>query len=693
MKGENILKNIDKQRGYTLFLTVLLFVVFSVIGLTLITLSLSGINRSANSENVTQASELAEKGLTHLIKQIDHDLQKELKKYEHQDGLKKSLYIKIIEETVDKYNCKKPVNEINENGKTGQYQACVDEYIDRGKEHLPQRIILKTTGNANEKQKEVYAVVEIDGNAFPDDMEYAINAFTRPECQQGNCLPGEGNLFIHGGASIQGDINVDRNLFVSDKSYEKYIYDHAIRTTLPMARVKKNGQKPRIIIGNDIYKLNLKNKTFPSRTTRIKDKFNYDDHISIIDNVPNNTLYTKMEKLDENVFEGSFIPELSNRTDHPGYNKLNILEELAEKKEHYKNALYHRFDDQNENVVVHNTSVFSSAGVDRVILNANYPNDRVFPKQYSNDKGTFRIRGKSTFKQFSTNGNILINPVPPGRRNIVTFIESAYIHGNMEIRGNSEVKGPIYVNGNLKIENDLNNDIKIDSTIYVNGDAEINAKNLTMNATLFINGDLTIDSKNSIFTGPIYVNGNLFVDGRLYRDKNITMNNVFYVGKNATIQHIEYDPSILDTIRGDHIIYANGKIKLQRINRFEDKAVKLNAYYYSNESIEIDGNESKMIINGGVAAPRIVINAIRGNSNVFTRGAVERPYRQITWGEVPLRYYDGADPQYKRESRLHIIYDDAVFKKYSHLMLESRVTHPIPGKIVDIGYKKEDLSY
>lgn len=682
---------LTEQRGYTLFLTVLMIVVFSIVSVTLITVTLSGANRSEVREDITQAGELAEKGLKHLMQQIEHDLQKEVEKYENQDGIKKKHFIELVEQTVDKYSCNNELMSVD--SETGHYEACVDEYIDRGKvDRLPQRVILKTLGISNEKEKDLYAVLELDGNAIDDDMEYAINAFNRNNCQSNNCLPGEGNLFLHGGTSIQGDMNVGRNLIVSDKSYERYIYDHAIKTSFPMAELKPNKEKSRIIVGNNIYKFNVENKTRPSRTTRISGNFDYEKHISLVDDIPDNSRYTKVDTVDSNVFDENFLPELSERVDHPGYNELNILEELDNQAQEYKQKLYNRFVEGDQDVHVYNTNIFDSKGVDRVILDADLPNSRVFPKQYRNDSGTFRIRGKSTFKQFSTNGNILINPVV-GRKNIVEFKESAYIHGNLEIRGDSEVKGPIYVNGNLKVENDLNNNIKIDSTIYVNGNATINAKNLTMDTKLFVNGNLKITSVNTIISGPIYVNGNLEVDGGLYKDNDLTMNNVFYVGKDVQIKHILYDPTLLDSVRGDHIVYANGKINLERINRFEQQAVKLNAYYYSNESIEIDGNESKMIINGGIAAPRIVLNAIRGSSNAFTTGAVEKPNRQITWGEVPLRYFDGAVPQDKKESRLQIKYDDYVFKKYAHLLLESRITEVIPGQITQLSYDKEKLIY
>src|SRR5699024_7386007 len=159
----------------------------------------------------------------------------------------------------------------------------------------------------------------------------------------------------------------------------------AIKTSYPMMRLKRNNEKSKIIVGNNIYKFNLENKTSPSRTTQISGNFNYEEHIGLIDNIPNNSRYTKVVTIDENIFHEDFLPELSERTESLIHNELKILNELDERDKEYKQNLYNRFVEGEQGVYVYNTNVFDSSGVDRVILNANLPNSKVFPKQYGND--------------------------------------------------------------------------------------------------------------------------------------------------------------------------------------------------------------------------------------------------------------------------------------------------------------------
>lgn len=591
------MKHLYRERGYTLFLTVLTIFVFGIIIISLLTITISGAKRSELREDVTRASELAEKAFKQLSQQINYDLQTELNK--HEDGLPKSIFLQEIENVVKTYKCNE--NDTFVNAETGEYYACVVEHIDKGIDVLPQRVKLRTTGKVNDKVKNYESIIELNGNILPDDMDYVVNTFISEKCVESDgkdCVPGEGNLFLHGGSSIQGDVNVDRNLITSNRSHEEYAGHHWIHSYFPSAENKPNGDTPKIIVGNDIYTLSWDANKYSG--TKIKG-FDYAKHIALIDNIPENEPYEKRDMFDENVFVGSYIPIMSNRVDHPGFRELNITAE----KDKYQ------YGPNSSGVKQIETNLFGTGGVDRVIYNEQYPNDKVFPKWYRNFEGKFHIRGNSTFKQFSTYGDVILGGVR--LNNNIEFIDGAYIDGNLEIKNNTEVKGPIYVNGDLII-----------------------------------------------------------------KGKNITINNVMYVNGMVHIKHAEYDEGILAEIKGDHIIYANKKIVIERINRFNDHPTTLHAYYYSNESIEVDGNESNVIINGGVSAPRIVLNSIRGRSYSGVRAYQYKP--QL----VEFRSYDGYEDQKDRKSRLKVTFCPDIFNKYSHLMLESRVSKVLPPKIIEL---------
>lgn len=586
------MKYFKEERGYALFLTVLIIGLFSILAVSLITVVLSGANKTAIREDITQASELSEKGTKHLIKQINYELQTELDK--HVDGLSRTEFINELDKVIEKYKC---TNNNVTGGKTGQYQACVENYIDKEKDILPKKAEIKSIGTVDGQQKKFITTVEFGGNLVPDDMQFAVNTFVTKECAQlkKNCVPGEGNLFLHGGVGIQGDMNVGRHLITSNRSHEKYAFHHWIHSYFPSAKTKPDGSPSKIIVGGNIYTLQWDGV----KGTLIKN-FDYSDHISRID-IPDKSPYEKKDKIDENVFVGRYIAEHSERTDHPGRHDLDITGE----KEKYE------YGPDDPDVKVIETNLFGTGGVDRVIYNGKFPNDKVFPKWYKNYKGKFHIRGNSTFKRFATYGDLILGNVR--RNNVIEFKEGAYVEGDLTIGNNTEVKGPIYVNGDLEI-----------------------------------------------------------------KGRNVTINSVIYVNGMVHIKHAEFDESIDPAIKGAFIIYANKKIVVERINRFNDYPAEIKGFFYSKESIEMDGNESNIILKGGISAPRIVLNSIRGRSYAAAKFNQSNP--QIVEG----RAYEGWQEQAVRESRLLIKYDQDIFDLYSDLILENRVKQVPPAKIIEI---------
>lgn len=584
------MRNLYHERGYTLFLTVLTTFIFSIIAISLITISISGAKRSVVREEVIQATELSEKGLNQITQQINYDIQKELDK--HEDGLTRSAYIQEINKVVDKYMCGN--TEIIE-GDTGDFDACVLEQLDKGLDVLPQRIKFESTGYVEDKEKELITTVEIGGNLSPDNMQYAVNTFITKECAEsrGNCQAGEGNLYLHGGSSIQGDINVDRNLITSNRSHEKYAAHHWIHSYFPSVKEKPDGSASKVLVGENVYTFQWDNVS----GTKISG-FDYAKHISEID-IPNKSPYTKKDVIDENVFVGDYVPEISNRTDHPIQSGFDIEAE----KEKY-------FYTHNDPGVTHlQTAIINgTTGVRRVIRNQQSANEKIFPKIDNKFEADFIINGNSSFKQFSTYQNLDLGKIR--NDNIIEFKEGAYVGGDLRIRKNTEVKGPIYVNGDVIIEG-----------------------------------------------------------------KNVTINSVLYVNGEVFIRHTASDATLGPQVKGDFIIYANGKIVMHRMNRFNDHPTEMNSFLYSNESIEIDGNESNVKLKGGISAPRIVLNSIRGRSKaaIFGDGQL-----------VEARGFEGWAEQARRESRLQIIYDKNVLDKYSHLILENRITRVPPAKITDI---------
>src|SRR5690625_3998515 len=242
-------KKLQQQKyGYTLFITVLTIALFGILTVSLITMSLSGALRSEAREDVTQATELAEKGYNHLIQEIVTNLNDEIS--QSPDGVTATEYSDILSNTLDNYICTDDLTYTS--GVTGEYKACIK---DKGIQEHPREVLVESYGKTDQQEKLLLTTTAFDMEPVPDHLQYAINTFVTEECIQSssNCRPGEGNLYLHGGVGIQGDMNVERHLITSNRSYEKYAGNNWIHSYFPSAQNKLNGEPSEILLGGDIY--------------------------------------------------------------------------------------------------------------------------------------------------------------------------------------------------------------------------------------------------------------------------------------------------------------------------------------------------------------------------------------------------------------------------------------------------------
>src|SRR5690625_7836407 len=95
------MKAAKKEQGYTLFLVILIVVLFGVLATSLLTLTVSGAKRNAIREDVTKATELSEKGLQHIIQHIQKEISDEIENA----SLGKDEFILRFETILNKYLC------------------------------------------------------------------------------------------------------------------------------------------------------------------------------------------------------------------------------------------------------------------------------------------------------------------------------------------------------------------------------------------------------------------------------------------------------------------------------------------------------------------------------------------------------------------------------------------------------------
>src|SRR5690606_24033556 len=99
-----------------------------------------------------------------------------------------------------------------------QYDACISEISDKDEngEELPptqKKVTFRSTAIVDGIHKEMESTMIIGAQAVPDALNYAIGSHCVGDCDD---IDGEGNLFLHGGVHIEGDLKVDGNIITSN---------------------------------------------------------------------------------------------------------------------------------------------------------------------------------------------------------------------------------------------------------------------------------------------------------------------------------------------------------------------------------------------------------------------------------------------------------------------------------------------
>lgn len=588
------------EQGYTLFITVLLVVLFATLALSLMTFTMSGMTKTSTRNEVIQANELAEKGVKHLTHHIRDELQKKLDSEEH--GLSEAEFEAEFHQLLDEYACDTG-KKIEQTGETGTYEACVKSDSYKKIEDMPKPVEFEGKGFIDDREKTIVMTVEMGGDLIPDFLKYAVSSYKTENCRKDkrSCFPGEGNLFLHGGVSVAGDIKVDGDLITTNRSFKKYkLGSYWIHSYFPSAKPLPNGQPPHLVLLGDTYNFEFKSDKFKQKD------FNYNEHLKRTDF--SKGIYNKVDSITE-AFVGGEAPTLVHRK--PLRSEIPIRKEI-------ENARFGMSPPLPTKEI--NTSIFQSDGITREIKNQHYPNHLVIPHYRNNYKGRFNIVRDNEFGQFRTKGELQIGGVVPTKTDRVTFHNGAYIQRDLTIGKKT---------------------------------GQITSYKSEVKGAIFVDGDLTINKANAKFDALIYVNGDV------------------------TIRHSRFNQ--FDNGEGSLIIFANGKITIERNNRFEDDPATLRGFFYSKEGIVMSGNEMNVRIEGGISAPHIVLNSIRGRSR--WSGEFEFPMKGAQ--HVETRYFEGWKEQAKRDSRLQIVYNPDIIRTYSDLQPEKRIYNTVPPKVLE----------
>lgn len=611
-------KKCGSENGYTLFLVVLIIVLFGILTISLLTITFNGAKKSASREDVTQATELSDKGVQRFIHEIQSQLN-EILKLSNNEISSDDFEVKM-KQSLQQFHC--DVGEAyTGTGETGNYSVCIQDIIDTDEKTIKD-VIIVGTGIVDEKTINIDETVRFGAGSAPAPLKYAVNTYKSDECS--DCSH-EGNLFLHGGVDIIGDIKVDGNLIVAEKAFtpargEEFLIKNAywLDSTLPSA------YNSNIKLGGNIYEYKI--PSYSSDHQRIK---GYNEHVR--NGKFQNNNYQQKENVRDVFFHENLSPTLDIKT--PEQSTIDIL---AKEDDFY----YHHNDPHVKRI---NSGYFELFEGHRTYKNLNRPNDKLYAFYCAeglifecvfNTKpkynGKFYLVGNNNIGQFAVKQDLHI-----GREIIDDTISATFNDG-------------LFVGRNLIIGRG----------VYSNLEAALNDKKsqVIIDGNMFVNGDLTIRGVNGEFNSVIYVNGDVTIENSIFNSNNKL------------------------------IIFANGKINIVKNGLFQSEKSHLYAFFYSNEGIDIYGAASNMKITGGLSAPYVSLNAIRGRAGTGGLLGVIRPFK-------PSQHHVGSYYETKanqvessrepKESRLVIEYDEQLLDKYSDLISDDLVHHLIDPIIID----------
>lgn len=555
----------QNEAGYTLFLALLITVLFMILALSTVAFTMSGMKKNTAREEYVQATELADKGLQHITHEINMQLEEKL----GENGMPRHQFAQILEDVLTDYTCE--ANLVT-GGTIGKYSACIDGesedifHQDGSKNELRKLVPFKSVGTKEGKERTIHANIEIGAKTVPDALKYAIGSHNNCE-QQKDCrrIPGEGNLFLHGGVVIKGDLKVDNHVITSNEGYALLGRDRWLDSLYPSILPSGNDKRAKLVLGGDIY-------------TMEADRYDYQKHIQLRNfAVPG---YKKRNKS-----EDAFVhaPEITLR--EPLQDKVEIREQ--------RDRFYYTKDDVEDRNILHNSPIATGN---------QYAEEKVYPYTedcffwWCDEVSEYRLQGTNTFRKFATEKNLLIRS-DKNEFGKTTISEGMYVGGNLYI-GNRSI-------GDKNYNPEIYDKIQMEGSIYIDGNLTIKGADAKLNTLIYVNGDVTI--QNTRINGLVNdgKEGSLiiFASGKIH-----ISNNSVNQDEPSNIRGFFYSASDFEMFGVGSNICINGGVSARRIvlnairgrasyQRFEGAQQAYNSYYEGREGQRTRPSRLQVIYN------------------------------------------------------------------------------------------------
>ncbi|MTD29662.1 hypothetical protein GIW82_01225 [Planomicrobium sp. YIM 101495] len=536
-----MMKRLHNENGYSLLITLLIIVLFAILGASLMAMTLNGVTRNDTREEIVQSNDLASMGITRITTEITEQLDALLTEDE---GMSAEVFLSQFDRILNNYRCgRSPISE-SASGNTGtSYTVCIhqveddpDSLVQLGSRHqaLRKNITFKSTGKSGQSENELYSTFNLGATQYPEVLNYAVGAFKAPANRNSGRfppIPGEGNLILNGGSRIDGDIKVDGNLVSSERGvWRSYSgsrdYDYSVDSVYPELSAFDSRGAGKIAVEGNMY-------NFKHAFNGYSSGFNYIRHINGTD--LNNRSYYEQVSDPGRIFFGSTPPrEITSSVEITPINfdeknrTLWLTESNSNKYDTGRNQQFSGVSRSGDTYLMYRSCILL------IFCSDNYD-------------GTFTGTGNNTFNgKFGTSGNLVFNSTA------TSFNKGAFVKGNLEIRDStrsrpSRIAGTIYVENDVIIENAY---LESDVILYVDGDVTITQSqiygipynNRTGSLIIFAKGNINLSNNSVDLPTPSEFKGYFYSEQTL---------EIYGVGSNIKINGgISARKIILNAVRG-----------------------------------------------------------------------------------------------------------------------------------------------
>lgn len=314
------MKMLSNENGYSLLVTLLIVLVFAVLGASLMAMTFNGTTRNDIRESVTQAQDQATKGIKRIQEQIQYELVKDIPA---DKGFTNSEFEGYFNAIITKYRCKpqnsnlKEVINSTEKG-NGNFEVCIDNvlpYSKNAESKTIKELVFKSKGFKNGKKTTVYETVAMGSEDIQKVLNYTVSTLKKND--------DGGNLYLHGGSEITGDMNIAGNIFSTNNGYGDGGW---LQSVLPRSLPILNNSGDQVAS-----KLNLGGKAFTFRNAPGRN-YSYSNHL-VRDFSSNEYQEIKNDNL-TGIFNSNFSPQINRNFEQ--INPVDFDKEFKFSKQGFK---------------------------------------------------------------------------------------------------------------------------------------------------------------------------------------------------------------------------------------------------------------------------------------------------------------------------------------------------------------------